>query len=172
MCGTPFFPRVLIHLVGLNRLVVQRQRVGGLQRLALEPVAEPQQVLAVPLQLAGQPGSGLALGDPPEDQHDFRGPPVGLVEGGAGEGVEHPAAAVAAVVQDRGAVPPVHPQAVAGLTARAGQAVGMEDGDELLVAGIFVHELGDGEIHGGLRCNDPRRDPDPPSLPHRGNRLG
>jgi hypothetical protein len=165
VCGTPFFPRVLVHLVGLDRLVVQRQRVGGLQRLVLEPVAELQQVLAVPVQLAGQPRGGLALGDPPEDQQDLRGPPVGLVEGGAGERVEHPAAAVAAVVQDRGAVPAVDPQAVPGLTARADQPVGVEHGDELLVASVLVHELGDGEVHGGLRCGDPDHDPDPPSLP-------
>src|SRR6516162_10070527 len=39
VCGMPFFPRILVHLIGLDRLIVQRERVGGLQRLALEPVA-------------------------------------------------------------------------------------------------------------------------------------
>jgi len=168
----PFFPRVLVHLVGLHRSVVQRQGVGRFQGRVLEPVPELQQVLAVPVQFAGEPCGGLALGDPPEDQEDLRGPPVGLVEGGASEGIEHPAAGVTAVVEDRGAVPPVHLQGVAGLTARAGQAVGVEDLDELLVAGILVHELSDGEVHGGLRCSDLVHDPDPPSLPRRGNRLG
>jgi hypothetical protein len=168
----PFFPRVLIHLIGLNRLVVQRQGVGRLQGRVLEPVPELQQVLAVPVQFAGQPRGGLALSDPPEDQEDLGGPPMGLVEGGAGENIEHTAAGVTAVVEDRGAVPPVNLQGVAGLTARAGQAVGVEDIDELLVAGILVHELGDREVHGGLRCSDLVRDPDPPSLPRRGNRLG
>jgi hypothetical protein len=105
----PSFPRVLVHLLGLDRLVVQRQRVGGLQGRVPEPVPELQQVLAVPVQLAGQPRGGLALRDPPEDQEDLGGPPMGLVEGGAGEGVEHPAAGVTAVVQHRGAVPPVDP---------------------------------------------------------------
>jgi hypothetical protein len=167
----PFFPRVLIHLVGLDRLVVQRQGVGRLQGRALEPVAEFQQVLAVPVQLTGQPRGGLALSDPPEDQEDLGGSPMGLVEGGAGEEIEHATAAVAAVVEDRGAVPSVNLQGVAGLTARAGEAVGVEDIDELLVAGILVHELGDGEVHGGLRRYHLVRDPDPPSLPRGSNRL-
>jgi hypothetical protein len=135
-------------------------------------VPELQQVLAVPLQLAGQPRGGLPLGDPPEDQEDLRGPPVGRVEGRPGERVEHPAAGVTAVVQDRGAVPPVHLQAVVAVTARAGQAFGVEDGDELLIAGVLVHELSDGEVHDGLRSSDPRCDPDPPSLPRQGKRLG
>jgi hypothetical protein len=167
----PFFPRVLIHLVGLDRSVVQRQGVGRLQGRGLEPVPESQQVLAVPVQFTGQPRGGLALGDPPEDEEDLGGSPMGLVEGGAGEEIEHPAAAVTAVVEDRGAVPPVDLQGVAGLTARAGEAVGVEDIDKPLVAGILVHELGDGEVHGGPRCSHLMRDPDPPSLPRGGNRL-
>jgi hypothetical protein len=165
----PFFPRVLIHLIGLDRSVVQRQGVGRLQGRALEPVPEFQQVLAVPVQFTGQPRGGLALSDPPEDQEDLGGSPMGLVEGGAGEEIEHATAAVTAVVEDRGAVPPVDLQGVAGLAARAGEAVGVEDIDKLLVAGILVHELGDWEVHGGLRRSHLVRDPDPPSLPRRGN---
>jgi hypothetical protein len=107
-------------------------------------------VLAVSLQLAGQPRGGLALRDPPEDQEDLGGPPMGLMEGGPGEGVEHPAAAVTAVAQHRGAVPPVHPQVVAGVAPRAGQPLGVEQVDKLLVAGVLVHEPGDGEVHGRL----------------------
>jgi hypothetical protein len=147
----PFFPRVLIHLVGLDRSVVQGHRVGRLQRLVLESVPEFQQVPAVPVQLAGEPGGGPPLGDPPGDRQDLGGPAVGLVEGRVGERVEHPAAAFAAVVQHRGAVPPVDLQAVAGVTARAGQPTGMEDGGERLVAGAHIHELGDREVDGSLR---------------------
>jgi hypothetical protein len=160
----PFFPRVLIHLVGLDRLVVQGQRVGCLQRLVLEPVPELQEVLAVPVQLPGQPGGGLALGDPPQDQEDLGGPAVGLVEGRPGERVEHPAAAAAAVVQDRGAVPPVDLQAVAARAPGAGQALGVEEINQRFVAGVLVHELGDREVHSSLRCNDPRCARDQPSL--------
>jgi hypothetical protein len=98
----PVFPRVLIHLVGLHRVVVQRQRVGRLKRGLLDAVSQLQQVLTMLLQLAGEPRGGLAVRDTPQDEHDFRGAAVGFVEGRAGEVVEHPAAVGAAVVQDRG----------------------------------------------------------------------
>src|SRR5262249_42358615 len=72
---------------------------------------------------------------------------------------EHPAAVAAAGVEDRGAVPPVGPEAVTAATPRASQAVRVEDLDELLGAGVLVHELGDGEVHGGLRRGDSRCGP-------------
>jgi hypothetical protein len=122
-------------------------------------MSEPQQVLAMTVQFAGQPRGRLALCDPPQDQEDLGGPAVGLVEGGAGEHVENPAAVAAAVVEDRGAVPPVDPEAVPAAALGASQAVVVEDIDELLVAGVLVHELGDGEVHGRLRCGESRRRP-------------
>ena len=167
----PVFPRVLVHLIGLDRRVVQRQGVGRPERLLLEPVPRLKEVLPVPVQLAGQASSGCALGDPAEDQEDLRGAAVGLVEGGPGESVEDPAAR-AAVVQDRVTGPAVDPKPVATLAARAGQAVGVEDLDDLPVAGVLVHELGDGEVQDQLRCSDPRCDLDPPSLPGQGKHLG
>ena len=39
---------------------------------------------------------------------------------------------------------------VVGLAIGAGQAVGMEQPDELVVAGVLVHEVDDGEVHGGV----------------------
>jgi hypothetical protein len=171
MCGMPFFPRVLVHLIGLDRRVLQRHGVGDAERLLLEAVPQVQQVLPVPIQFARQPRRGCALGDATEDQEDLRGAAVGLVEDGLGEGVEDPAAR-AAVVQDRVTGPAVDPKPVATLAARAGEAVGVEDRDDLLVAGVLVHELGDGEVHGHLRCSDPRCDSDPPSLPDQGKHLG
>lgn len=154
-CGTPFFPRILVHLVGLHGRVVQRQRVGRCQGRPLEAVPQLQQVLAVPLQLAGQPRRGLALGDPAEDQEDLGGPSVGLVEGRAGEGVEYPAAGATAVVEDRRAVPPVDLEVVAAPAPRAGEALGMEGLNEFLIAGVLVQELDDREVHELLRCSGP-----------------
>src|SRR5512135_3896756 len=87
----------------------------------------------IPLQGTGAFGMLLDLG----------GPPVGLVEGGAGEGVEHPAAGVTAGVEDRGAVPPVDLQAIPGPAPRAGEPFGVKGINEFLVAGVLVHELGD-----------------------------
>jgi hypothetical protein len=166
----PFFPRILVHLVGLDLRIVQRQRVGGLQRLLLEPVPQSEQVLAVSLQRAGQACRGRALRDAAEDQEELRRSPVRLVQDGPGEGVED-AAAGATVVQDRVAGAAVDAEPVATASARAGQAVGVEDRDELLVAGVLVHELGEGEVHGQLRCEEPGRDADPPSLPKQGKHL-
>jgi hypothetical protein len=131
---------------------------------------QPEQVLTVPVQFAGQACRGRALRDAAEDQEDLRGTAVGLVQDGLGEGIED-AAARATVVQDRVTGAAVDAKPVTTPTARAGQAVGVEDFDDLLVAGVLVHELGDGKVHGHLRCSDPRRDPDPPSLPDQGKLL-
>src|SRR3954469_7508435 len=136
----PFFPRVLVHLVGLDLRIVQRQRVSGLQRLLLEPVPQSEQVLTVPVQFAGQACRGRALGDAAEDQEELRRSPVGLVEDRLGEGIED-SSARATVVQDRVTGPAVDAKPVATLAAWAGQAVGVEDRDDLLVAGVLVHKL-------------------------------
>jgi hypothetical protein len=74
---------------------------------------------------------------------------VGLVELGAGEGVEDPSAGLAAVIEDRGAVAAVDLQLVTGVAAWAGQPVGVEEGEKLGVAGVLVHVFRDGEIHDG-----------------------
>jgi hypothetical protein len=135
----PFSPRVLVHLIGLDRRVVQGLVGGGSQCRRLEPVPQPEQVGAVPPQFAGQPRRGDALGDAAEDQDDLGGAAVGLVEGGPGEGVEDPPAGRAAVVEDRGAVAAMDLQAVAIAAARAGQAVGVERHQEVAIAGVLVH---------------------------------
>jgi hypothetical protein len=64
----PFFPRVLVHLVGLDHPVVQRVAVQPPPRVLLEAVPQLQQVLAVAAQFTGHLGRGLARGDAVEDQ--------------------------------------------------------------------------------------------------------
>jgi len=127
-------------------------------------MAEVQQVRAVLLQLAGQPGGRLALGDAAQEQHDLGGPVVALVEFGAGEDVEDPAAAGAAVVEHGGAVAAVHLEPLAGFAPRACQAVGVEDRGEQLVAGVLVHQVDHREIHVRLRPREPRCRTEAPSL--------
>src|SRR3954453_432361 len=51
-CGTPSFPRVLIHLIGLDHVVAQRVAVQSDPGALLEPVPEDQQLLAIAAQLA------------------------------------------------------------------------------------------------------------------------
>src|SRR5215470_18155686 len=62
-CGTPFFPRILVGLVGLQHVVVQRHDVAVAEGEVLEPMPQVQQLGAVAAQLAGQLGGGDALGE-------------------------------------------------------------------------------------------------------------
>src|SRR3954467_5246165 len=71
VCGTPFFPRVLVHLIGLRPVVGQGRVVGGVARAGLDPVPQLQEVLAADPDLAGELGGGSPLGDAAEDQEDL-----------------------------------------------------------------------------------------------------
>src|SRR3954447_17197552 len=53
-CGTPFFPRVLVGLVGLQHLVLQGHPVAVPEGQVLQPVPQVQQLRAVAPQLAGE----------------------------------------------------------------------------------------------------------------------
>src|SRR4051794_32178468 len=125
-CGTPFFPRVLVRLVGLQHLVIQRHPVAVPEGQVLEPVPQVQQLRAVALQLPGQLCGGDTLCEPADDQHEFGRPPLDPVEGRVGEGVEHPPAVAAPVVQDRGSAAAVDGHTVALMTAWAGEPVGVQ----------------------------------------------
>jgi hypothetical protein len=150
-CGTPFFPRILGGLVGLQHRVIQRHDVAVADGPILEAVPQVQQSRAVASPLAGQSGGGDALGDAAEDQDQFAGPALDAVQGRAGEAVEDPMAVAAADVQDRVAAPTVNDQAIASMATGAGQAIGMQPVEELHIARMFIHKIGDREIHGGLR---------------------
>ena len=113
-------------------------------------MAEVQQLRAIAPQLARQLGRRHALGEPAHDQDQLDGPPLGPLQGRPGVGVEDAPARLAAVIEDRGAVPVMDVQAVARPASRAGQTVGMEPGEELGVAGILIHQVGDGEVHGAF----------------------
>src|SRR3954467_8155941 len=151
-CGTPFFPRILVHLVGLDHGVTQRVPVQADPGMLLEAVPQLQEVLAVAAQLAGHLGRGLARGHTVEDQQELRRAAVRPLQVGTGPGVEDPAAVTTLVIQDRLPVAVVDPQ-VLPLTARGtGQPVGVEYLDEFAVARVLVHGVDQGEIHGyGLR---------------------
>jgi hypothetical protein len=153
VCGTPFFPRVLVHLVGLRHRVIQPGLIPILPGGVLEPVPQPEQLLAVAAQLAGQLSGRNTLRDPSEDQHQFDDRSPGTLQGRAGQGVEDAMAGPATVVKDRGAVAAMDAQAVACPASGTGQAIGVEPVQELGVAGIRVHQLNDGEVHGRLRSS-------------------
>jgi hypothetical protein len=149
-CGTPFFPRVLEHLVGLDRGIGQRRPVEVLEAQFLEPVSELEQLGPAAPQLSGELGGGDALSDAAEDQDQFDRPPLGPLEDGPGEGGGDAAAGRAAIGQDRGAVAAMDLQVVAVAAVGTGQAVGMEQTDEEFIAGRLVHQVADREVHGCL----------------------
>jgi hypothetical protein len=143
----PFFPRVDVSLVGLDHLVAQRVAVQPEQGITLEAVPQLEQVLAIANQLAGHLGRRRRLDDAADDQEQLGRRPTDALQGRAGEGVEHAAAATALVVQDRVPMAAVDAHAIAGTAAGAGQAFGMQQGEELLVAGPLVHQVDQGEVH-------------------------
>jgi hypothetical protein len=122
----PFFPRILVQLVGFDHSVAQGVAVQPEPCVLLEAVPQLQEVLAVAPQLAGHLGRGLARRDAVEDQHQLRGAAMRPLQDGPGPGVEDAAAVAALVVQDRLPVAVVDPQSLPLATRRAGQAVGVE----------------------------------------------
>ena len=85
VCGTPFFPRVLVHLVGLGLIVRQRRAVRGGQGAGLDDVPQPQRMLAADPHLMGEFRGRHPLRDAPEDQEDLAGAEVCTLPGGAGK---------------------------------------------------------------------------------------
>lgn len=156
-CTTPFFPRVLVPLVGLDGGVGQRRGVGlvGRQGAGLDPVPPLQQVAAAAARLAGQGGGRAALGEAAEDQDALAGAEVGLVPVGAGDGVVDPAAGLAAVVEHRVAMVAVD-VGVGAAAAGAAPALGVEQPEPPVVAGALVHRLGDREVDPGGCLPAPR----------------
>jgi hypothetical protein len=148
-CFSPFFPRILIHLVGLDNFVRQRRAVESLGRVLLKPMSQVQQRAAMAAQFPRQLGSAGPLGDAPQRQHQFRRAAMGVVEDGVGEGIEDAAAIGALKIQDRSAVAAMHTQAVALAAPGAGQAARMEQFQQLGVTLVLVHKVGDGKIHDG-----------------------
>jgi len=115
-------------------------------------------MLAADFHLTGEFGSGHPLRDAPEDQEDLAGAEVCPLPGGAGEQVEDPAAALAAVVNDRRlGTMAMDVQPVPGGATGADQAVGMEQVQELVVATILVHQVEDREVHTGQLPGDDRQ---------------
>jgi hypothetical protein len=115
----------------------------------LEAVPQLQQVLAVAAQLAGHLRRGPSRRDAVEDEHDLGGAAVRPLQDGPGPGVEDPAAVAAPVVQDRLPVTVMDPQVLPKTARGTGPPIGVEQLDELAVAGVLI-QIGDqGEIHGG-----------------------
>jgi hypothetical protein len=138
----------LVHLVGLGLVVRQRRAVGVGQCAGLDQMPEPKQVLAADPHLTGELRGGRPLGDAADDQEDLCGAQVGSLPGCAGEHVEHPAAAFAAVIDDRGVgTTAVDVEPLPSATTGTGMPIGVEQVEELLAAALLVHQVDDREVH-------------------------
>jgi hypothetical protein len=144
----PFFPRVLVHLVGLDHVIAQRVAVEVEPGVLLEPVPQGQQLFAIAAQLAGHLRRGRALSDAAEDHQELRGAAMGPLQEGPREGVEDPATAAALVVHEGRAMARVEPQTLPPRVAGAGQAAGVEQIDECGVADVLIEIVEQGEVHG------------------------
>ena len=145
----PFFPRVLVHLVRFDHVIVQRVLVQSPPGVLLKSVPQIQEAHAVAVQFAGQLGRRHALGDAAEDGQDLGGTTLGALEDGASEGVEDAPAGPTLVVQDGVAVASVDAEVVALSAAWTGQAVGVQQFDEPVVTGRLIEQIGHGKVHGG-----------------------
>jgi hypothetical protein len=139
----------LIHLVGLGLVVRQRRVVGGVERAALDPVPQFQQVLTADPHLAGELRGGDPLGDAAEDQEDLGRAEVSSLPRCSREHIEDTTTSLAAVVDDRGVgVTAVDVEPLAGATTGAGEPRGVEQVEELPAATFLVHQVEDREVHG------------------------
>lgn len=91
------------------------------------------------------------MGEAADDEDQFPGPALVALQGRPGEDVEDAVAVAATEVEHRVAAPAMDGHAIVLMAARAGHAVGVQPADEPVVARLFIHQVGDREIHGGLR---------------------
>jgi hypothetical protein len=137
-----------VRRAGLTDRIGQRQLVGGgpLSE-ALGASAQGQQVGAVAAHRAGQLGGGHPLGDAAEDEQQVPARPLGAWPLGAGEGVEHPPAAAALIVEDGIAAAAAGAEAIGGPAVRTAGPVGVEEVQQAVVTGALVEQIGDREVH-------------------------
>ena len=110
-----------------------------------------QQLRAVAFPFPRPLSGGHARSEPTPDQDPFSGSSLRPVEDRVGEGMEDPEARGPSRDQERRAIATMDLQAVVPVTAGADQAVGMQQGDQEIVTGLFVSKIRPREVHGCLR---------------------
>jgi hypothetical protein len=118
-------------------------------------MAPLQQLRAVAVQFARQLRGGHLLGEPAQDQDPFPGSALRRVEDRAREGIEDPTAVGTAIDDDWHAIMTMKLQVIIPVTAGTGQAVGVQPSDQEVVAGLFVHQVRQREVHDRLRVQTP-----------------
>jgi len=155
MCFSPFFPRVLIHLISLDHAIRQRRTLPIRFGVGLQLVSQFQQMPATALQLSGQPRRAGALRHAAQDQHPLRATAMRLLQQRAGEGVEDAPTTAASIVQHRIAAATMHSKSLVLMARRTTQAVRMQGGQQPLVTGSLVHETLNWKIHDRSSVSSP-----------------
>lgn len=148
-CLLPFFPRVLVHLVGLvHRPIQLRALVVPPEDGVLELAPEGEQPSRVALEFLGE----LACRDPLEkaahNEHELAQRALAPVEQRAGEDVENLAARLAVEEREVGAPQGMNRDALAQAALGAGWTIGAQNGLEPAVALALGKKVGDGEDEG------------------------
>jgi hypothetical protein len=143
----PFFPRVLKHFVGFRDSIRQGGSLQGLLGQGLQTPPHGQKFHAIHLQFSGQLGGGNALSDAAQDQPDLRRGTPCLVQHGSCPGIENAVTVPALIIHNRSPMPPMDTQTVVDLATRTSQPVGVQQLDQLGVAGTVIHNIEKGEIH-------------------------
>jgi hypothetical protein len=147
MCFSPFFPRILIHLIGLDHAIDQRRAPQARLGVALQLVSQFQQMPATAFELPGQLRRARALRHAAQDQHPFTTRAMRLLQQRSGEGVEDAPASTASIIQHRIARATMHAKSLAFLARRTTQAVRMQGSNQTLVTRSLVHEISNCKIH-------------------------
>jgi hypothetical protein len=143
----PFFPRILIHLVGLGDIVRKRGWWRREHGMLLQAMPQLQQHAAITIQLTSQARRGGALGNPTQNEDDLTGSAVRVVESSLRPGVEDASAIATLVIEDRSAVAAMNIQTIRCATARTSQTTRMEDVHQEVITGGFIHEIDKGKVH-------------------------
>src|SRR3972149_676872 len=146
-CGIPFFPRILVHLVGLRDRIGQGALAEGLPSQGVPAMAQEQQLHAIALQFSRQLGRRRPLGNAPQNQPHGRWPTRGAFQDRARPGIEHPTTRDALVVQHRLPMPAMDPQPPTGPAAWAHQTVGVQKLQQFGVTSSFIHDIEKWKIH-------------------------
>jgi hypothetical protein len=142
-CGTPFFPRVLIHLIDFHHRI--RQSVGRAPCLGmgLNTMPKLQQLYPVCAQFTRQMRGALALRKSLQKGDDMRARSLGPLPDSTCERIVNSSTG-AAVVQHRSSVPSVdRGLRYRSLTAATMQSVGMQEVNQPLIALLFIQQIDD-----------------------------
>src|ERR1700733_8674171 len=132
--GTPFFPRILVHLIHFHHRVGQRGSRRSILSVGLNAVTQIQQMRAVSSQFSGQVCGALPLRKALQNSDDLRARSVRTVPDGAGKGIVD-SSATTTVVQHRSAITPMDAAFRCGpLATITAQTLGMQVVDQPIVA--------------------------------------